>query len=302
MKTIKYKFIIIVGPTASGKSDVAIEIAKKTNGIIINSDSSQIYKETPILSNSPLLKEKKIAPHYLYNFVSLNQKFKVTEWLNLAIAKIKEGIANNTTPILVGGNGFYINCLIKGLSSIPEASIENIELAKGMLNKIGIEKFKLLVEEIDPVFVKKFTDPYRLLRAYSIFLETNKKLSSWQEEPRNKLIDENYMLIKIMPDRNSLYNKINQRFERMIKEGALEEASKVIKDNIEEHNYKKIIGLKELINYMNGKISLLEATERGCQKSRNYAKKQITWFKNQLKDGIIFNENNIKDILKILEL
>lgn len=302
MKTIKYKFIIIVGPTASGKSEIAIEIAKRVNGIIINADSSQVYKETPILSNSPLLEDKKLITHHLYNFVNLNHSFKVTEWLELAANKITKGISNNKTPILVGGNGFYINCLINGLSVIPEASKENIDKAENILNKIGAERFRLLVESIDPLFVKRFTDPYRLLRAYSTFLETNRTLSSWQKNPRTKLINEKYILIKIIPDRKILYTKINKRFENMIKEGAIQEAKKVIDDNIDESNYKKIIGLKEIIEYLKGNIKLREAREKGSQRTRNYAKKQTTWFNNQLKESFTFKESNIKTILQILEL
>lgn len=278
------KIIIIGGPTASQKSALALTLAKKLGGAIINADSSQVYQETPILSASPSTSDHHICPHMLYNFIPLDHNFKVTEWLahlKLALATCK---AENLQPIIVGGSGFYIKSLVAGLSPVPEISLAILHKSQELLQELGLAQFRHKLKELDPNLPPNIVDPYRLTRAYSVFISTGTPLSEWQAKPRiPTILGAKYQIIKIMPERQKLYQRINARFQQMIDMGALEEVKATEKKSINRKFYKKILGLNELADYLENQITLEQAISLAAQKTRNYAKRQITWFKHQIK-------------------
>ena len=169
--------IVIAGPTGIGKSNLAISLAKKINGVIINADSMQIYEELKIISSQPSDKDKKIIPHLLYSIRSINQNFSVVEWLELVEEKLDEIFKKKKIPIIVGGTGLYIKSAINGISNIPKVDKVVFDNCLKLFEKIGILEFTKLVEEVDKDFIIKNIDKQRLIRAYSVYLQTGKAIS-----------------------------------------------------------------------------------------------------------------------------
>ncbi|MGV3278575.1 tRNA (adenosine(37)-N6)-dimethylallyltransferase MiaA [Rickettsiales bacterium LUAb2] len=287
--SIQNKVIFIGGPTASGKSSLAINLAKQINGVIINADSSQIYKEAPILTAQPTLLEQQKIEHRLFGIINLGNSFNVTMWQKLVLNEINLAFMDNLVPILVGGSGFYISSLINGLSPIPEIS-NTIKLqAQSTLDDLGKDNFFNLVKDIDFKFCEQFSDTYRLLKAYEVFLETGKTLSYFQNLPPVSAFNYPFYMFNILPPRDELYSAINLRFDQMIDNGAITEARYIKTLGLSNIYYKKILGLQELINHLENELSLEEAVNLAKQKTRNYAKRQITWFKNQFKEANVIN-------------
>lgn len=271
--------IIITGPTASGKTGLAIDIANILKGEIINADSLQIYKENPIISAQPTINERKNIPHHLFGYIMGSENYNIVKWINDAI-----NVINNikSTPIIVGGTGFFLKHLIFGLSNIPDVSQNTKEEAATLLNKIGNYKFYHLLKEIDPKSAEKI-DPHntkRLLRAYEVYKETGKTINSWENSyffPINR-----FKMIIIEPDREKLYKNCNQRFLDMLEIGALDEVRHLIAKNYNPiMGVMKSHGIPELSKYISGEWNLNQAIEKSQQVVRNYAKRQITWNKHQ---------------------
>uniref|UniRef100_T1IIB8 tRNA dimethylallyltransferase n=1 Tax=Strigamia maritima TaxID=126957 RepID=T1IIB8_STRMM len=180
--------IIICGATAVGKTNLALRVAQEFNGVIINADSKQIYKETPILSASPTLSDQQLIPHKLFNSHTITDDFSLGKWLKLVKIAITDALNKNLLPIVVGGSGLYISTLLRGINFIPEFSKEFRFTAETILANLGIEKFREQVRAIDPELAGKFSDKQRLIRAYEVFLATGRTLSSWQKGEKTKII------------------------------------------------------------------------------------------------------------------
>ncbi len=283
--------IVIFGATASGKSEVSLKLAKEINGIIINSDSSQIYKEAPILSNIPSQDEFQQIPHKLFSYLSLVDESSVIDWLTLCSKEIELCREQEKTPIIVGGSGLYISSLLYGVSDIPSDKI-NKQKSINLYNEIGYNNFFDLIKSIDPEFIAKTDDPQRLIRAYEVYLCSNRPFSSFQNMKKKKYINANFINIFIDPNRDLLYKKINERTLSMFDKGALNEASEIFSLTTDALHLKKILGLKDLLSYFNEEITLLKAIELIQQKTRNYAKRQVTWFNHQIKEKNIIKHNN----------
>jgi tRNA dimethylallyltransferase len=288
--------VVIYGTTASNKSMLALDIAQNLalqniNSVIINADSSQVYKEVLILNNSPTDFEKNLVPHKLFNFISLNDEFSVGTWLTLAVAEIKTALKNNEVPIVVGGTGLYISALLYGLSKLPsslEAKNEAIEL----YNNIGHNSFLDKIKNIDPIFVQKFTDSQRLIRFYEVYLLTNKSILQLQaQNPPKKLLDANFCTIFIKKDRPVLINDIKNRFNKMIENNALDEVK-----NIDEKYFKKFLGAEELNLFLKNQVLLEQAVEKACITTNQYAKRQTTWFKNKINTNFFVSNYKEKTI------
>ena len=271
--------ILIAGPTCVGKSKIAIELAKKINGVLINADSVQVYKDLLLLSARPSKLDLQKIPHFLYGYVNSDINYSVVDWI-LELKKTLIDIElKNKIPILVGGSGLYLNAVINGLVNIPEVSktIKNKSLS--MLNEIGIEKFRQINFKIDPNFVKKNHDKNRLLRAYGIFLQTKRNISYWHEQPRVKRVNKNFFSFFIKSERMSIYKKCEIRFDEMLAKGAIEEVKKL-------HNLKidrslpisKSLGVKWFLDYLDNNISHEEAVRLSKRDTRRYVKRQFTWF------------------------
>ncbi|MFH1540752.1 MAG: tRNA (adenosine(37)-N6)-dimethylallyltransferase MiaA [Elusimicrobiota bacterium] len=274
MKTI----IVICGPTASGKTDVAIKLAKKINGEIISCDSRQIYKYMDIGTNKPSKKQLKMVPHYLISILKLTENFTTGDFVRLANKKIREIFRQKKTPIMVCGTGLYIKALIDGLIKIPS----NKGLRKKLnneLKKYGIvylyKKLKKLDYETAKIIDRK--NPIRIIRALEICLITGKKFSQLKKETKKSKY--NFLIFGLLSSKNSLYKKINIRVDKMIKKGLVEETAKLVKKYSSENCIlQNTIGYGELVEFLNGKLSKKEATNLIKQNTRHYAKRQLTWF------------------------
>ena len=284
---------VITGATASGKSDFAFKLAKKNNGVIINADSMQIYKQIPIISAQPKEKDKTSISHYLYGFVDIFNKekqYSVGDYI-LVLESILTNIKSDKTPIIVGGTMLYIDAILHGLSYIPlirdDVKFEVREKYKHALSDEIFSDLKLIDEKYAKIVDKSNTQ--RLIRGIEVKLSTGISIVDFWKQKQNSIL-ERYNVEKIIIDvpREELYKKINNRFDKMIENGVIDEAMSVynysINNNIDYTKLPKAIGLHEFFNFFNGTISLDEAINKAKQFSRNYAKRQLTWFRNRCVD------------------
>ena len=281
---------IIAGPTASGKSAKALEMALKTNGVIINCDSMQIYDDLPILTAQPSADDKQAVSHVLYGSRHANFPCSAGNWRELVEPIIQKTIQNEQTPIIVGGSGLYIKALTDGLSPIPDIP-DNIRAeASAMQKQLGNPAFHVELAKRDPIMAERFHAHHtaRLIRAWEVLEATGQSLSEWQKMPRKKPPEDwHFEIHKIIPERNILYDRCNQRFLWMIENGALEEVVK-FQTRIDNGDVKdgvpltKALGFRHLRSYLNNEISKTEAIERAQGETRRYAKRQTTWFKHQM--------------------
>ncbi len=273
--------IIIAGPTCVGKSLIAIELAKKIDGVLINADSVQVYEDLKLLSARPSEEDMRQIPHFLYGYVKAEKNYSIADWLQklgevlLDLKKIKK------TAILVGGSGLYLNAVINGLAPIPRLTEEIKKESLLKLHEIGIDNFKDLNFKIDPEFVAKNSDKHRLLRLYGVFLQTKENMTFWYEKPRKGAIKKNIYSFLINSERKLIYKRCELRFDNMLKKGALEEVKKIHISNIDRSlPVAKSLGVKWLLSYLDQKMSLEEAVKLSKRDTRRYVKRQFTWFAN----------------------
>ncbi|MDR7856196.1 tRNA (adenosine(37)-N6)-dimethylallyltransferase MiaA [Tissierella sp.] len=296
---MKDNLFILIGPTAIGKTALSIKLAEKLNGEIISADSMQIYKHMDIGSAKITKAEMKQVAHYLIDIVAPDQEFTVANFRDNAKILIKDINNRGKLPIIAGGTGLYINSLVYDLKFTEVSPDENIrERLESLANKYGNEYLHQELEKIDVPSAEKISinDRKRLIRAIEIYEVTNKPMSEHNKNFRNPIEDYNLVMIGLNMDRAELYNRINQRVDIMINEGLIGEVEKLIsvgynKDLVSMQG----IGYKEIIMYLEGNISLDKAIELIKQGTRNYAKRQLTWFK---KDNRIkwFNIDNYLDL------
>jgi tRNA dimethylallyltransferase len=302
---LKSKIILISGPTASGKSSFAIKLAKKVNGEIINADSMQVYRELKILSARPSIKEQKNIKHHLYGFHSVEDNFSTGDWLKLTLQKIKEIKKIKKIPILVGGTGLYFKALTNGLVNIPNIPIQFKNKIRSMHNRLGQKSFYLALKKIDPLSKDNInpTDTQRSIRAYEVKKFTKKSLFEWFANTKSLFKQEDFIKIYIEYPRSKLISKINKRVERMIKSGAIIEVKKFKKMNINLSNSSnKLIGINEIEQYLKEVISLEKMIELISIRTRQYAKRQSTWSRGQMKDWKKISTNNLNFFLLSLKL
>ena len=214
----KKDLIIIAGPTCVGKSSLAMKLAKKIDGVLINADSVQVYKDLKLLSARPSEEDMRHIPHFLYGYVKSQKNYSIADWLQKLSKVVSDVEKIKKTAILVGGSGLYLNAVINGLAPIPKLREEIKEESLLKLNEIGIVGFKELNFNIDPKFVKKNHDKHRLLRSYGVFLQTNKNMTYWYNMPRQGAIKKNIYSFLINLDRKLIYKKCELRFDNMIRE------------------------------------------------------------------------------------
>ena len=297
----KLKIILLAGPTASGKSKVAISLAKSLKGEIINADSMQVYKEFRILTSRPSKNDEKKIKHHLYGIVSVKKNFSVGDWLELATKKIKKILKRKKIPIIVGGTGLYFNSLLYGLVKIPAIPLKFRNNIRKDHKKIGQLKFYKKLLKLDPL-VKDFiseNDSHRSLRAYEVKKYTKKSLYEWFKNTKSSFDENLFKKFFINIDRNKLMDRINIRTEKMFNEGIVKEVSNFLKLKVKkELSANKIIGISEIINLLNKKNSLEEMKDRVKIRTRQYAKRQNTWARGKMPSWIRVNSDNHKEILK----
>jgi len=273
---------VIAGPTATGKSQLSISLAKKINGSVINADSMQVYKNLEILTARPSLSEMKNIDHHLYGFVDGNERYNVERWCNDATQIIKQTSDNNLTPILVGGTGMYINTLINGLIDLPSIP-ETIKIeSEKILQEFGKDFLINQIKNIDPESLKEIdhNDTVRLRRIWEVFEATGKKFSEWKLNKNKKFITNyKFKILLFLPDREKNYQVVNSRFVNMMKGGAVEEVKKLLELNlIKSLPVMRAHGVPEITKYLENKSSLEECISKGQQVTRNYVKRQHTWW------------------------
>ena len=295
---MKYSAFIITGPTASGKSSFAHDLARKINGTIINCDSVQIYRGIENIAASPFA-GREIAdnidgvPYRLFSILPLTEQISVADYLNLAQAEYDAAIAEGRTPIFVGGTGYYINALVNGISPMPDISPENRAQAREMVATDIDAARKMLNADFAA------TDPQRVARALEVLLETGVQLTEFQSRPRVGAVAPSATRVLINPDTALLRERIAVRVPEMLNGGALDEAHAVIKSGWDEN---RAIGASQLCRYIRGEIDMEQCIENWITKTNQYAKRQRTWFRTQYNPDIIIDHTptdaDVLDIIK----
>ena len=282
---IQSKIILIAGPTASGKSDFAVRLAKKIDGEIINADSMQVYKQLKILTARPNKNTQKKIRHHLYGIININKNFSTGTWLKLAVRKIKEIRKKKKIPIIVGGTGLYFQSLIKGLVKIPPIPMKLRNKIRSMQKKYGQKKFYKKLMKLDPKVKSKFdsNDTQRSIRAFEIKTHTKISMHDWFNKTNPFFNESVFLKFYVNFERLKLIKRIKKRTENMIKTGAIQEVSKFNKLRIKkDKNINKVIGIDELTKYLNNQIKLEQAKELIAIKTRQYAKRQTTWARSRM--------------------
>ena len=297
------KIVLISGPTASGKSNFAVKIAKKIQGEIINADSMQVYKNLKILTARPNKIEQKDIKHHLYGVVDLNKKFSTGQWLELAIKKIKNIKKKKKIPILVGGTGLYFQSLINGLVKIPEIPLKFRNKVRLMSKREGQKKFYKKLLKLDPKVKDKFdpNDTQRSIRAYEIKSYTDISMYDWLARTESEFKNSDFLKLYIETKREKLIERINLRTLNMINGGAINEVKKFLKLKIrKDQSVNKVIGIAELTQYLNHEVTLEEAKELISIKTRQYAKRQATWARTRMTSWKKIKPTRIDDFVKKL--
>jgi tRNA dimethylallyltransferase len=286
---MKTQVTIITGPTACGKTSKAIEIAQSKNGVIINADAMQMYRDLPILTAQPSQDEQKQAEHRLYGTINANEGVNASSWTKIALKEIERCEASGQHPILVGGSGFYIKSLIEGLSPIPDISENYRHILNEKREEIGQDAFFDEFKSIDPIMAEKLKpgDTHRVIRAWEILEATGQSLAHWQNLPLITPPEHlHFNLIIMQPERDILHQKIALRLDAMLKDGALEEVEamheKALSGAIKQDSFLiKAHGYRPFIRFLNGEWSLDEAKDQTALETRQYAKRQMTWCRTQ---------------------
>ena len=298
---LKSKIILISGPTASGKSKFACNLAEKINGEIINADSMQIFKEIKILNARPKVKDRLNIKHHLYGFLSVKKNFSVGEWLKKCITKISEIKKRKHVPIIVGGTGLYFKSLVEGLAKIPNITKSNRDKVRKLQKKIGQKNFYKKLIELDPLCKKNinFNDQNRSIRAFEVYIQTNKSLYTWFKNTKVYFQNKDFEKIFIDAPREKVVKSISVRIEKMIKAGAIHEVKRFNKLKVKKTNSSfKIIGIREINELKPDNANLSVIKEKITIKTRQYAKRQMTWARGHMKDWYKIAPNKLNSYLK----
>ena len=299
----KPKVIVICGPTASGKTALSIELAKKINGEIISCDSMQIYKDMNIGTAKPDKEEMQGIKHYLLDFVSPDKRYSVAEFKQDAINAIKEIINKGKTPIIVGCTGLYIDSLKYGIEyqdiKIDQKYREELE---EIAAKQGLEVLYEMAKKIDSKAMEKIShnDKKRIIRILEIYNATGKTKTQQEAESRKKDIPYDYKVFAINWDREILYERINKRVDMMIEKGLIQEVKSLLEKYKEFPTAMQGLGYKEVIDYLNGNYTKEEMIDKIKMETRRYAKRQLTWFRKNKQTIWIDGSNDIQNNIKII--
>ena len=278
--------VLIAGPTASGKSALALELAAQTDGVIINADSMQVYRNLRIITARPSEEEMRRAPHLLYGHIDAAEIYSAGRWLREAEQTIATAREAGRLAIVIGGTGLYFSALLKGLSAVPEVSAEVRQQIRDLGEKNSNEALHAMLLARDPRTAAEIrvSDRQRILRALEVIEATGRGLAEWRAEPGVPVLNTGmYRAIFLETDRDALGKRIDARFDAMLEAGALDEVKRLKARNLDPRMpAMKAHGVPWLIRYLDGEISLEEAAAQGKRDTRQYAKRQETWFRNQL--------------------
>lgn len=282
---------VIAGPTASGKSARALEVASRVNGVVINADSMQVYDALPLLTAQPSPEDTAHIPHRLYGVIDPLTSYSAGNWRERAMVEIKEVISHGQTPIITGGSGLYIKALMEGFSPIPDIPPEIRQNAIDLQVQLGNPGFHAKLSARDPVMAERF-HPFhtaRLVRAWEVIEATGKSLAEWQKLPKEKPPAEwSFDVEVIMPDRDLLNARCDARFDAMMENGVLDEVEHFSRrlhpaDIPPQALINRALGLQPLLSYLRGDMTRDDAVSQAKLETRQYAKRQMTWFRHQIK-------------------
>lgn len=289
--------VVIGGPTASGKSGLALALARHANGVVINADSMQVYRELHVITARPPAADEAAAPHRLYGVVPAAERMSVARWRELALAEIDRAHGEGRLPIVVGGTGLYLRALMQGLSDIPDIPPEVRAAAMELQAEIGSPALHARLMAVDPATAARLhpTDSQRLIRAWEVWQATGRSISDWQAVPPEAAPSHlHFRPLVVEPPRDRLYAQCDARFVAMLQQGALAEAEALDRLALDPAlPAMKALGVPELRAVLHGQMDLPSATVRAQQMTRNYAKRQLTWFRNQMGEALRVDPMNI---------
>jgi tRNA dimethylallyltransferase len=281
-----FKPLLIAGPTASGKSALALTLAQKAGGVVINTDSMQVYRDLRVLTARPTVEEEALVPHRLYGNVDASINFSAGAWVGDAAKMLDEARAQNRLPIFVGGSGLYFKALARGLSAVPPIPPEVRNSVRARLEHDGVEALHAELARRDPVSAGRLKprDRSRIARALEVVEATGRSLTDWHREGLPPLLPPGeFTALFLSPERDALYARIDTRFDAMLKAGALEEVERLAARKLDSLlPAMKAHGVPALIRHLEGRLTLEEAATIGRADTRHYAKRQFTWFRHQL--------------------
>lgn len=279
------RVLLIAGPTASGKSAVALDVAARADGEIINADSMQVYRDLRILTARPSREDEARLPHHLYGFMDASTACSAAHWARIAVQEIEAVWTRGHLPVVVGGTGLYFKALTEGLSAIPDIPGINREAARVFVEELGPEAAHAHLADRDPKTASgiKPSDPQRISRALEVLAATGRGLADWQETPAEPVLEADFVKVVLMPDKRDLTKRSDARFEQMMEQGALEEVERLRAWNLDpDLPIMKAVGVPPLMAHLRGEISLKEAIAQGQGQTRRYIKRQLTWARTQM--------------------
>ncbi|MGO3930447.1 tRNA (adenosine(37)-N6)-dimethylallyltransferase MiaA [Rhodopseudomonas pseudopalustris] len=296
------KAVLIAGPTASGKSALALRLAETQNGVIINTDSMQVYRDLRVLTARPSLAEEARAPHRLYGTVDAAQNFSAGAWLDAAAVALAEARAQRRRPIFIGGTGLYFKALTRGLAAVPPIAPEIRDAVRQRLEQGGVAALHAELARRDPEGAARLNvaDRVRVARALEVLEGTGKPLAAWHGEALPPLLPAHEVgaALFLAPERSALYARIDARFAAMLEAGALDEVAALHARRLDPLlPAMKAHGVPALIRHLDGELSLSEAAAIGCADTRHYAKRQFTWFRHQLPEFAWVPPEEAEDVL-----
>ncbi len=293
MSGARQPVIVVAGPTASGKSALALDIALECTGTVINADSMQVYAELRVLTARPSPEDEAKAPHRLFGVLPAGERCSAGRWLRMAVAEIHDARSAGRLPVVVGGTGLYLKALFQGLAPIPEIPDAAHAEAQALHARLGGDAFRDELARLDPQGAARLPagDVQRLVRAYEVVRATGRTLDDWQRQaPPPPLPETRFVTVVLAPPRDVLYAAIDARFAAMMAAGAVDEV-KALKglDLALDLPAMKAVGVAELADYLDGRTDLEDAVEKAKRATRNFAKRQLTWLRHQMAEGKRFS-------------
>lgn len=283
--------VTLFGPTASGKTALAIHLAQELNGVIINADSRQLYKHMPIIVAMPSPEEFAAAEHRLFNFLEPNEKISSEKYTQLVKAEVEDIWAQGKLPIICGGTGFYIKNLEEGISPVPALHGDMLNKLNQRAESEGSQALHTELQRLDPTIAEKLSpnDTQRVIRALGVCLQTGQKMSDLQKPPKTGGLDATFIKIALNPKRDWLYERIHKRFDIMMDEGLLAEVKNLKRMGFKNSDHAiSSCGVKEFFKYIDHVWSLDDAKSAMLQSTRNYAKRQFTWLRGQYGADLLY--------------
>lgn len=295
--------VLIAGPTASGKSALALKLARDYGGAVINADALQVYRELRVLSARPDAAEEALAPHHLYGFVSAFEPFSVGHWLHAARDALEAVRAKGLVPIVAGGTGLYFAALLNGLSPIPEIHASIRVEARQKLVELGNERFHEALAARDPVMAERLApgDGQRLVRAWEVIEATGQSLAEWQAIKGEPVLTGDFVRFVLKPNRDWLIERIGRRFHLMMEQGALGEVRALRDGGLKpDMPAARALGVPSLMAHLDGRLALEQAVEQAITQTRQYAKRQMTWFRHQMPDWNVIERSSVEEAAPII--